>query len=79
MLPENPGEYIVVTLLVAAQGKLDLPLVNSDQDLRQAISQLGSVSSDRLLAMEVLWTPQAEGDTLSAEDMLVEYPDLKLI
>lgn len=79
MLPENPGEYIVVTLLVAAQGKLDLPTVNSDQDLRQAISQIGSVSSDRLLAMEVLWTPQAEGDTLSAEDMLVEYPDLKLI
>lgn len=79
MLPETPAEYIVVTLLVAAQGKLDLPRINGDQDLRQAISQIGSVSSDRLLALEVLWTPQAEEDTLSAEDMLVEYPDLKLI
>lgn len=79
MLPENPGEYIVVTLLVAAQGKLDLPSINSDQDLRRAISQIGAVSSDRLMALEVLWTPQAEGDTLSAEDMLVEYPDLKLV
>lgn len=79
MLPENPAEYIVVTLLVATQGKLDLPQINSDQDLRRAISQVGAVSSDRLLAMEVLWTPQAEGDTLSAEDVLVEYPDLKLV
>lgn len=78
-LPEEPGEYIVVTLLVAAQGKLELPTVRSEQDLRQAISQIGSVSSDRLLAVEVLWTPQAEDDTLSAEDMLVGYPDLKLI
>lgn len=78
-LPENPAEYIVVTVLVASQGKLDLPDVNSDQDLRRAISQIGAVSSDRLLAMEVLWTPQAEGDTLSAEDVLVEYPDLKLV
>ncbi|NJO42797.1 MAG: DUF1517 domain-containing protein [Cyanobacteria bacterium CRU_2_1] len=74
-----PGEYIVVTLLVAAQGKLELPKVNNTQDLRQAISQIGSVSSDRLLAVEILWTPQAEGDTLSTEDMLVEYPDLKLV
>jgi uncharacterized membrane protein len=78
-LPENPAEYIVVTLLVATQGKLDLPKINNDQDLRRAISQIGAVSSDRLLAMEVLWTPQAEGDTLSAEDVLLEYPDLKLV
>jgi uncharacterized membrane protein len=78
-LPENPAEYIVVTLLVASQDKLQLPAVNSAQDLRQAIGQIGSVSSDGLLAVEVLWTPQAEGDTLSAEDLLLEYPDLKLI
>ncbi|WP_416673301.1 DUF1517 domain-containing protein [Egbenema bharatensis] len=78
-MPENPSEYIVVTLLVATQGKLELPDVKDSQDLRKAISQLGAVSSDRLLAMEVLWTPQAEGDTLSAEDVLVGYPELRLV
>jgi uncharacterized membrane protein len=76
---DDPAEYIVVTVLVAAQGKLDLPTINNSQDLRQAISQIGAVSSDRLLAVEVLWTPQAQGDTLSTEDMLIGYPDLKLI
>jgi uncharacterized membrane protein len=78
-LPENPGEYIVVTLLVATQGKLQLPAINSSQDLRRALGQMGAVPSEQLLALEVLWTPQAEGDTLSAEDVLTEYPDLKLI
>lgn len=78
-LDKDPGEYIVVTLLVASQGKLQLPAVNNSQDLRQALSQLGAVSSDNLLALEVLWTPQAEGDTLSSEEVVAQYPDLKLV
>ncbi|MBC7972073.1 MAG: DUF1517 domain-containing protein [Verrucomicrobia bacterium] len=75
----GPGEYIVVTLLVGSQGKLQLPKVNSSDDLRQALQQLGGVSSERLLALEVLWTPQAEGDVLTNEDVIVQYPDLKLV
>jgi uncharacterized membrane protein len=75
----SPGEYIVVTLLVAAQGNLQLPAVQNTEDVRRALSQVGAVSSDKLLALEVLWTPQAEGDTLSADEMIAEYPDLKLI
>lgn len=78
-LDREPGEYIIVTFLVAAQGKQQLPAINSSQDLRQAISQLGSVPSDNLLAIEVLWTPQAEGDTLSSDDVIAQYPDLKLV
>lgn len=78
-LDKDPGEYIVVTLLVATQGKLQLPSINSSQELRQAISQLGSVSSENLLALEVLWTPQAEGDTLTSDEVVAQYPDLQLV
>lgn len=78
-LTQAPGEYIVVTLVVAAQGKQKLPDIKSDQDLRQALNQGGSVSSDQLLALEVLWTPQAESDTLSADDLVAAYPHLKMI
>jgi uncharacterized membrane protein len=74
-----PGEYIVVTLLVGAQGKLDLPIINTADDVRKALSAMGAISSDRLLALEVLWTPQAEEDVLTSEDMLTDYPTLKLI
>ena len=73
------GEYIVATIVVGVLGSLKLPTVNSSEDLRQALQQLGSVGSDRLLAMEVLWTPQAEGDTLSTDDILAYYPNLKLV
>ncbi|MDX2244391.1 MAG: DUF1517 domain-containing protein [Leptolyngbyaceae cyanobacterium bins.302] len=75
----DPGEYIVVSLLVGSQGALKLPAINSSEDLRQALGILGGISSDRLLALEILWTPQAEGDVLTRDDLVVEYPHLKLI
>lgn len=77
---QGPSEYIVVSLLVAAEGKLDLPQsVNESDDLRRALSRLGSLSSEQLLAVEILWTPQAEGDSLSADDIMTHYPDLRLV
>ncbi|MBA2750105.1 MAG: DUF1517 domain-containing protein [Tatlockia sp.] len=79
LISEGPGEYIVVTLLAATLGNLEMPQINSAEDLRQALRVLGGLSSDRLLAIEVLWTPQAEGDTLTADDLLAEYSDLKLV
>lgn len=74
-----PGEYIVATVLVATQGKLNLPKVSTQEDVRDAISKIGSVSSEQLMAVEVLWTPQASGETLTADEMIAEYPNLKLI
>lgn len=75
----DPGEYIVVTLVVGSEGKLDLPAINGDADLRTALNLLGAVSSDRLLAVEVLWTPQAAGDVLTRDEMVSDYPSLKLV
>ncbi|MBD2666086.1 hypothetical protein B6N60_01763 [Richelia sinica FACHB-800] len=79
LISEGPGEYIIVTLLAATLGKFSIPPINSTEDLRQALRQIGSLPSEQLLAIEVLWTPQAEGDTLTSDDLLAEYPDLKLV
>jgi uncharacterized membrane protein len=79
LAPTEPGQYIVASVIVATQGKLNLPKVSSTQDVRQALSTLGAVSSDRLLAVEILWTPQASGETLTADEMIAEYPELTLI
>jgi uncharacterized membrane protein len=76
---EAPGEYILATVVVATQGKLDLPDIRSTTDLRQALNQIGAVSSENLLAVEVLWTPQQTGDTLSADQLVAQYPELRLI
>jgi uncharacterized membrane protein len=75
----EPGEYIMATLVVAAQGKLDLPNIRSTEDLRRALGQIGAIASDHLLAVEVLWTPQQSGETLTADEMISQYPDLKLL
>ncbi|WP_026731534.1 DUF1517 domain-containing protein [Fischerella sp. PCC 9605] len=79
LITEGPGEYIIVTLLAATLGKFEIPQINSADDLRQALRQIGSIPGEQLLAIEVLWTPQAEGDVLTADDVLVQYPDLKLV
>ncbi|PSR15877.1 hypothetical protein C8255_20815 [filamentous cyanobacterium CCP3] len=76
---QAPGEYILATVVVATQGKLDLPNISSSADLRQALNQIGAVSSENLLAVEVLWTPQQTGDTLSSDELIAQYPELKLI
>ncbi|MDX2097574.1 MAG: DUF1517 domain-containing protein [Leptolyngbyaceae cyanobacterium bins.59] len=76
---QGPGEYIVATILVGMMGNLQLPAINSSEDLRRALSQIGAISSDRLLALEVLWAPQAEGDTLTSDDIIAQYPNLKLV
>lgn len=73
------GDYILVTLVVAALGRSELPAVNDSSDMRQVLQQVGGIGSDRLLAIEVLWTPQAEGDTLTTDDILASYPNLKLL
>lgn len=73
------GEYLVVTLIVGVEGKLELPKVNDTTSLKQAVQQISGVGGDRLLAVEILWTPQAAEDTLTTEDILAYYPDLNLI
>lgn len=76
---EASSGYIVVTIVVGIEGKLELPKINSSEELNQALRQIGGVASERLLAVEVLWTPQAEGDTLTSDDIMAGYPDLKLV
>ena len=79
-LLSETGEYIVVTLLVAFEGsKSTLPVVDSAESLRRCLVQLGAVPADQLVAMEVLWTPQAAGDTLSAIELQTEYPQLRML
>lgn len=79
LITEGPGEYIIVTLLAATLGNLQLPAINSADDLRQALRQIGGIPGEKLLAIEVLWTPQAEGDTLTSDDLMAEYANLKLV
>ena len=76
---QERAEYIIVTLLVAATRQLELPQINGESDLRQALQMLGSLDASAIVAIEAIWTPQANGDALTTDDILAYYPDLKLV
>jgi hypothetical protein len=42
------NEYIVVTILVAAEGEYKLPTINSNADLKDALRKLGSIPVDSI-------------------------------
>ncbi|KAL5218183.1 hypothetical protein ABZP36_018867 [Zizania latifolia] len=71
------NEYIVITILVAAEGVHKLPSINSSGDLKIALQKLGAIPSSKILAVEVLWTPQNENDTLSERELLEDYALLR--
>lgn len=76
---QEAGEYLIVTVLIGTQDKLTLPAIENHDSLKAVLQKCGAVGSDRLLAVEVIWTPQAEGDTLTTDDLIAQYPDLKLL
>ncbi|CAM6072243.1 unnamed protein product [Sphagnum tenellum] len=73
------NEYIVVTILVAAEGEHKLPTIKTIADLKEALQKLGSIPADSIQAVEVLWTPQDENDTLSERELLCKYPLLRTL
>uniref|UniRef100_A0A0D9X3X5 Uncharacterized protein n=1 Tax=Leersia perrieri TaxID=77586 RepID=A0A0D9X3X5_9ORYZ len=74
----SKNEYIVLTILVAADGKLDFPeVIGSAADLEVSLAKLYSTPQTDLEGVHVLWAPQDEDDVLSKERMQKDYPYLK--
>jgi uncharacterized membrane protein len=71
------SDYIAVTLLVASRGRIPLKPVSGSEELREALRVLGSVPSDQLLALEVIWQPEGAGEVLSADELITAYAHLK--
>ena len=73
------NELIVVTILVAIEGRLRLPKVTGRNQLIEALTSLGAVPSKDLLAVEILWTPEEEDDYFTQEDLASDYPLLNTL
>ena len=50
------------------------PQVVDGASLQEAMRNLGGIRRDGVLAVEVLWTPQEEGDTFSNAEVVQDYP-----
>ncbi|RCV30288.1 hypothetical protein SETIT_6G082400v2 [Setaria italica] len=73
------NEYIVLTILVAADGALKFPQVRNYADLEAVVEKLNSIPARQIQGIQVLWTPQEENDIVSEEKLLEDYPYLKAL
>ncbi|XP_071708722.1 FLUCTUATING-LIGHT-ACCLIMATION protein 1, chloroplastic-like [Rutidosis leptorrhynchoides] len=71
---ESPNEYIVITIIVVAKGIHELPPIKSIVKLKEALQKLSSIPSSKIMAVEVLWTPQKENDILTERQVREDYP-----
>lgn len=80
-VPDNGmDEWMCVTLLAAIEGPSRLPhKLESTTDLRRAMSLYAGISPEDLLAFELIWTPQDEGDSYSRDELLTDYPALHIL
>ncbi|MCS7067245.1 MAG: DUF1517 domain-containing protein [Meiothermus sp.] len=77
---EPDGRYILVTLLLAVSGSLPpVPTPLRREGARQALMALASSSATNTLAAYIAWTPEAEGEALTEQDLLLGWPRLELL
>jgi uncharacterized membrane protein len=71
-------ELVVVTMVVATRRPLDrFKAVGAREDLTALLSDLGAVSSEGLLGLEVIWTPADSNDSMTETDVMTTYPDMR--
>ena len=75
--PDPTSEFIAVTIIVASKKDLNLSKFSDYEQITETLRILGSISSNDLIALEVIWQPDGKGDSLSEEELIIQYPNLK--
>jgi uncharacterized membrane protein len=76
-LEKDPSAYIVVTMLVGTEH--DKPLfgeIRTTEQLRLALEAIAAIPASHLLVFELLWSPQADSDSLTHDELLTEYSNM---
>lgn len=74
---EEPGSYTVVTFLIGSED--DNPLfgeIHDPEELTEALQRIAGLTLEYLLIFELLWSPQTESDSLSYDEMLLDYANM---
>ena len=70
---------MVVTLIAATRTPLEKfgPPARPPEDLGALLAELGGVSPDGILGLEVIWTPADPDDSMTETDVMTTYPELR--
>jgi uncharacterized membrane protein len=81
--PSAPGEegpgVIVVSLIVVSRRELAGIEKPYGPAIRAALAERGALRATELVAVEVVWSPAAEGDRMSRAELEEHYPELEPI
>tara|TARA_Y100001968_G_scaffold118641_1_gene108095 strand:+ start:518 stop:1468 length:951 start_codon:yes stop_codon:yes gene_type:complete len=71
------NEFIAATLLIASRKKLNFNQSINGEGLNEILRIAGSITSNDLIALEVIWQPEGKGESLNADELVTNYPNLK--
>eukprot|EP00913_Durusdinium_trenchii_P007182 g6757.t1 len=75
-------EYVVVTLMISCYGAIleeKEDKIRSAADVKKILGAISEVQEDELLQLDVQWIPEEEGDSLSAMEVTMKFPELVMI
>ena len=77
----DPSQSLVlVTIVIAAHSELfEVKHIGTGDDLRQALESASHRTANDLIAIEIIWMPSAEDETLTSMDLVAKYPPPDLI
>lgn len=74
---DEPG-VVLVTVVVAARKEIaDVAAPRDRAALRAGLEALRAITEDELVAMEVVWSPAADGDRVSAAQIEQRHPEIR--
>ena len=79
LVSRGGGAGLVELRRCHTRARAALPPTHSPHPPTRPPLQLGSVRADDLLAVEVLWTPEEEGDFFTQRDLAMDYPLLNTL
>ncbi|MFT3698532.1 MAG: DUF1517 domain-containing protein [Kofleriaceae bacterium] len=66
---------ILVSIIIAARRELfTVRQIGSGDDLRQALEGVGTLDTNNLVAVEIVWQPSEDADRMSSMELEAKYP-----
>lgn len=73
---EEGEGVVVVSVIVATRASLRAASASEPDQVAQLLEQLAGLSAAELAAVEIVWSPAAEEDRMSTDELEARYPEL---